>query len=245
MATIFDNKPATAYTPVQEDAAIHNARIKERYEQLKNAEANQLAESISEAEKRSYAPPRASVGTLAPERPARTEYPAYTAPAREETDAAAFVHTKVDSPLFTPETLDRTIGRETYDFVPVETPDMSAVSLQAANMQRAEAAMAQAPVTALPAAAVNAAPREEAYGLSAFAVKMIAAFAALVIVLLTVIGINSGIIRQKSIKLNALEAEKATLAQRNAQVEQQIEEATSYEKIEQFAKEHGWILQEK
>ena len=39
MATVFENRPAPAYTPPQEDAALHNALIKERYEKLKNAEA--------------------------------------------------------------------------------------------------------------------------------------------------------------------------------------------------------------
>ena len=55
MATVFENRPAPAYTPPQEDAALHNALIKERYEKLKNAEATQLAESISEAERAPYA----------------------------------------------------------------------------------------------------------------------------------------------------------------------------------------------
>ena len=69
MATVFENRPAPAYTPPQEDAALHNALIKERYEKLKNAEATQLAESISEAERAPYAAPRAAASVLAPERP--------------------------------------------------------------------------------------------------------------------------------------------------------------------------------
>lgn len=83
MATVFENRPAPVYTPPEEEAALHNARIKERYEQLRNAEATQLAESISEAERAPYAATRASAPTLAPERPERTaSYPA--APATEE-----------------------------------------------------------------------------------------------------------------------------------------------------------------
>ena len=82
MATVFENRPAPVYTPPEEEAALHNARIKERYEQLRNAEATQLAESISEAERAPYAATRASAPTLAPERPERTaSYPA--APATE------------------------------------------------------------------------------------------------------------------------------------------------------------------
>lgn len=79
MATVFENRPAPAYTPPQEDAALHNALIKERYEKLKNAEATQLAESISEAERAPYAAPRAAASVLAPERPEKTA-PAFTAP---------------------------------------------------------------------------------------------------------------------------------------------------------------------
>ena len=60
MATVFENRPAPVYTPPEEEAALHNARIKERYEQLRNAEATQLAESISEAERAPYAATRAS-----------------------------------------------------------------------------------------------------------------------------------------------------------------------------------------
>ena len=111
MATVFENRPAPAYTPPQEDAALHNALIKERYEKLKNAEATQLAESISEAERAPYAAPRAAASVLAPERPEKTA-PAFTAPVPERTPLGnEVVHTKVDSPLFTPETLDRTIQR--------------------------------------------------------------------------------------------------------------------------------------
>ena len=69
MATVFENRPAPVSVPPEEEAALHNARIKERYEKLRNAEATQLSESFSEAERSAYTAPKASAPTLAPERP--------------------------------------------------------------------------------------------------------------------------------------------------------------------------------
>ena len=112
MATIFDNRTETAYTPVREDeATIHNAIIKEKYRQLlQSAEEDQLSESFSRAERSSSA--RASV--LSPERPSapeRVEPSFQPAPFRPEAPAEEHVtvHTRVDSPLFTPEMLERTM----------------------------------------------------------------------------------------------------------------------------------------
>lgn len=241
MATVFENRPAPVYTPPEEEAALHNARIKERYEQLRNAEATQLAESISEAERAPYAATRASAPALAPERPERTaSYPA--APATEGAPRTAeYVHTKVNSPLFTPETLDRTIRREDYDFAPSETPDVSAADLLAASVQTAGgAAVAEMPVTA-----VNVGVREESYGFSRFAKMVMAAFAALVIVMLTVICINTQVISSKSAQLRRLETERQALVEENAALEGRIEEAKSPEKILEYAQEHGMIFDDK
>lgn len=242
MATVFENRPAPVYTPPEEEAALHNARIKERYEQLRNAEATQLAESISEAERAPYAATRASAPTLAPERPERTaSYPA--APATEGAPRTAeYVHTKVNSPLFTPETLDRTIQENYYDFAPTQTPAAPVIPVQTADMPAAgELSVAQMPAAAAATASVDAAVKES-YGLNAFAVKMIAAFAALVFTLLTIIGINSYVIRQKTMRLNQLEQRKERLVEQRSELEKDILEAQSYEKILEFVREHGMIL---
>ena len=231
MATVFENRPAPAYTPPQEDAALHNALIKERYEKLKNAEATQLAESISEAERAPYAAPRAAASVLAPERPEKTA-PAFTAPVPERTPLGnEVVHTKVESPLFTPETLDRTIQENYYDFAPTQMPAAPVIPVQTAEM----------PAAAATAASVDAAVKES-YGLNALAVKMIAAFAALVFTLLTIIGINSYVIRQKTMRLNQLEQRKERLVEQRSELEKDILEAQSYEKILEFVREHGMIL---
>lgn len=242
MATVFENKPASVYTPPREDAALHNALIKERYEKLKNAEATQLSESISEAERAPYTAPRAASPVLAPERPERTE-PVFTAPVPDNMPFGnEIVHTKVDSPLFTPETLDRSIRENYYDFAPNQMPAAPAAFVQTADMPTAgEAAVAQMPVATVGTASADASVKES-YGLSAFAIKMIAAFAALVITLLTVIGINSYVIRQKTVRLNRLEQQKERLAEQRSELENNVLEAQSYEKILEFVREHGMIL---
>lgn len=71
---------------------------------------------------------------------------------------------------------------------------------------------------------------------------MIVAFAALVLTLLTVIGINSYVIRQKTMRLNQLEQRKERLVEQRSELEKDILEAQSYEKILEFVREHGMIL---
>ena len=102
------------------------------------------------------------------------------------------------------------------------------------------AAVAEMPVTA-----VNVGVREESYGFSRFAKMVMAAFAALVIVMLTVICINTQVISSKSAQLRRLETERQALVEENAALEGRIEEAKSPEKILEYAQEHGMILDDK
>ena len=241
MATVFETRPQTAFAPVREEEALrHNALIKERYKQLlQNAEEDQLSESISRAEKAPVAsyPARASV--LAPERPAEKPEQ-YFAPAQAPAENVT-VHERVNSPLFTPETLDRTI-RESAFAPAVAEPE---TDVFAAREEAVRPAAYELPeVRPMPVAAVNAEAAVESYGLSAFAMKMIAAFAAAVIMLLTIIGINSYVISQKAKQLKNLEQKRQQLEEKNAELEARIEEATSYEKVLEFVKENGMILDE-
>lgn len=198
----------------------------------------------------SYTFPQASAPALAPE-PERSPEREYSAgypqaPAREEPVTNGFVHTKVESPLFTPEMLDRTIRREYYDFGPAEAPAAPAANLQTADMRTAfeavEKPLAEVAVAAeMPVAAVNVAPAEESYGLNAFAMKMVAAFAALVILLLSVIGINTRVIRQKTQRLKDLEERRSELSEENAELEQRILDAKSYERVLEYVERQGMI----
>ena len=245
MATVFETRPQTAFAPVREEEALrHNALIKERYKQLlQNAEEDQLSESISRAEKAPVAsyPTRASV--LAPERPAEKPEQ-YFAPAQAPAENVT-VHERVNSPLFTPETLDRTI-RESGFAPAVAEPETDVFAAREEAFRPADmpAAYELPEVRPMPVAAVNAEAAVDSYGLRAFAMKMIAAFAAAVIMLLTIIGINSYVISQKAKQLKNLEQKRQQLEEKNAELEARIEEATSYEKVLEFVKENGMILDE-
>jgi hypothetical protein len=228
MATIFDNPNAYTPAPVQEDEALHNALIKERYRQLQNAEETQLSESISAAHESSYQATQTATQTVdsvrAPERPEQTTYEPYE----------PIGHTRVESPLFTTEMLEKTLryndehlGASTQ---PIEKTASETVDVAAAPVQ-----------AAMPVSVASTAIQEETYGLSAFAIKMIAAFAAVVVVLLSIIGINSAIIRQKSVRLRELEEQKESLTEESAEMAQRLFAATSVETIMQWAEENGFI----
>lgn len=238
MATAYETRVQTEYTPVRRDeASVHNAQIKERYrELLQNTEESQLSE-LSRAE----TSVRASV--LAPERPVSPAFEPVSAPFVSAPEEHVTVHTRVSSPLFTPETLDRTIresGMEEMFRAPEEAVSSEAALSSAASV--AEPVFGNAGVAEMPVAAVNVGETvRESYGLSAFAVKALAAFGATVVLLLSVIGINSRVIAQKTNQLRSLEQRRERLAEETAELEARIEEATSYEKVLEFVQENGMV----
>ena len=65
--------------------------------------------------------------------------------------------------------------------------------------------------------------------------------AALVVMMLTVIGINTRIIAAKGAELIALEKQKAELVEESRALAERIEAETSDETIERWAVENGWI----
>lgn len=204
MATIYENTIATEETVAAKEAAVHNARIKERYHQLLNAEATQLEESYEEA-RQVYA--EASAPVLAPERTTEQTF-------------EPIERTRVDSPLFTTETLDRTLGGYATDFAPAQPVEAPAVTV--------------APTT-------ESASRAETYGLTLFAKMTIAAFVAVVTVMMTVIGINSHIISRKSLRVKNLQQKKERLLEENEELQARIDEATSYESVLEYAEANGMI----
>lgn len=242
MATVFENQTDYGYTtvpaaPISSEAALHNARINERYRQLQNAEASQLAESYTKAANVSYAE-RAQASVLAPERPSET-YAPESAPARESFEPYSIGHTRVDSPLFTTETLERTLGG---GYV-ADRPDWSEKSEEVLEERAYAAASAFGEVAPMPVAAVNAEAREESYGLTRFAKTAIAAFAVTVTVMLAVIGINTQVIRNKTMRIRDLEQKKERLIEENAEIESRILEEKSYESVAEWAESHGMIYQ--
>ena len=210
MATLLENQTMENLT-VDKAAELHNAQIKERYRRLQDAEADQFAaESYAEERAQTSYAVRASV--LAPEAPAVEQVPQVT----------EFVHTRIDSPVFTTEKFERAEEQTAQEqapvaaYIPVEMP-------------------VQAPV------ATVAVSQETQYSLSRLAKTVMAAFAAVVIVMLTLICVNSQIIRQKTARIANLEAQKQELIENNAEIQRRIEVAQSEEAIEEYALSQGMI----
>lgn len=214
MATLLEYERTETQTQTQtqtREAQLHNAGIKERYRRLAAAEERQFGESNATENT-----VRASV--LAPERPAFTSPTAENIPAIEQMPTVTeYVRTYAESPVFT---------TEKFSGITEETP----VAVQAPVEM-----IAQAPVAAV------AAIEEVQYSLSRMAKIVMAAFATLVAVMLAVICINTQIISQKTLQLEALEAQRAELLEENAEIQSRIAQARSEETIREYAKSQGMI----
>ena len=89
--------------------------------------------------------------------------------------------------------------------------------------------------------AVKEAQKEaETYSLTSAAKAMIAAFAALVVLMLTVIGINTRILNAKGAELTALELQRAELVEESRALAENIVNTTSEETIANWAAQNGW-----
>lgn len=206
MATVLEQVTNTA----EKEAERHNRLIKERYEQLLSAEEEQLNESLS-----SVAAP------VTEERESSTTYsaPVYTAPSV----APSYSHEKVQSTLFTTETLDRQIAevgqtqRETY------APQAVAPTI------------AQKTVVEQKVEAVS-------YAFSNFAKAMVAAFAVLVVVMLTIISVNSRAISNNRIKIKRLEDKRQELEEKNSEIAARMQEVTSEEYVKSWGEANGFVF---
>ncbi len=182
-------------TVIDKEAELHNSRINNMYTILQNAESEQLEQLWEEAKRA----PQASV--LAPERPSET--PAYE-------------HTPVQSDLFTPATLDRTIERNVPIYTPVyqPTPAVSTVEQQ---------------------------KEEYSISLTSTAKKAIAIFASAAVVMLTTICVNTHLINVRRQQIDALEVSNANARVAIAQLEEQIATESSEEAIREWAIAEGLI----
>jgi cell division protein FtsL len=95
----------------------------------------------------------------------------------------------------------------------------------------------EAPKTVVKAATVT----QVSYSLSPLAKMVLAAFTALVVVMLTFIGINSQIIQRKTIRLKNLEEKKQELMERNEEIQRYIAELQTEDNVMQRATEAGLI----
>ena len=198
----------------EQEAQKHNAQIKERYKRLQDAEADQFAQSyIQETNATDYTV-RASV--LAPEKPSVSvdETPVF----EQTPQVTEFVREKIDAPVFT-----------TEKFQAIETPVVQETTVAAVETQ---AVQMQAPT----AVAV-----ESQYSLTHFAKMMLVAFATAVLVMLTLICVNTQLIRQKTVELQNLQAQNVQLQEEYAALQSRIQDAISQETIQEYALSQGMI----
>ena len=181
-------------TVIDKEAELHNSRINNMYTILQNAESEQLERLWEEAKHA----PQASV--LAPEKPV---------------EAPVYEHTPVESDLFTPATLDRTIERN-VPLYPAYQPAPTQV-------------------------AVEAEQEEYTFSLTSMAKKAIAIFASAAAVMMTLICVNTHIINKRRAEINALELSNANARATIAQLEEQIAIESSEEAIREWAIAEGLI----
>lgn len=211
-----------------EEARRHNEQIRQKYLQLQNAEEAQLSHVFENAEQQTRAEefnaPAAPVSTM----PAAPVAPAQTAQAKTVS------LTEQQKDLFTADTFRRMVSGAAKAQAPVQTPVQESV---------------QAPVyrpvfTPAPEKTQEAVKQAEksleSYSLTNAAKAVIAAVAAFVVLLITLIGINTRILNAKGVELSALEAKKAELAEQSRELAERIENATSEETIAAWAQANGW-----
>ena len=102
------------------------------------------------------------------------------------------------------------------------------------------------PITPAPVeiCAPTQAVQEEQYSLTRMAKAVMVAFATLVMVMLTVICINTHIINRKTIRIQNLEEKRQELIEQNAEIQRRIQNAQSEDTIREFALSQGMILGE-
>ena len=211
-----------------EEARRHNEQIRQKYLQLQNAEEAQLSHVFENAEQQTRAEefnaPAAPVSTM----PAAPVAPAQTAQAKTVS------LTEQQKDLFTADTFRRMVSGAAKAQAPVQAPVQEFV---------------QAPVyrpvfTPAPEKTQEAVKQAEksleSYSLTNAAKAVIAAVAAFVVLLITLIGINTRILNAKGVELSALEAKKAELAEQSRELAERIENATSEETIAAWAQANGW-----
>lgn len=211
-----------------EEARRHNEQIRQKYLQLQNAEEAQLSHVFENAEQQTRAEefnaPAAPVSTM----PAAPVAPAQTAQAKTVS------LTEQQKDLFTADTFRRMVSGAAKAQAPVQAPVQESV---------------QAPVyrpvfTPAPEKTQEAVKQAEksleSYSLTNAAKAVIAAVAAFVVLLITLIGINTRILNAKGVELSALEAKKAELAEQSRELAERIENATSEETIAAWAQANGW-----
>ena len=161
------------------------------------------------------------------------------------------VHASVialEAPVYTPpvtETPKMEQVPQITEYVPAraEVPVFTTEKFTTATAQVAQTAIAptqtvSAPVELYAPTAVESAQ----YMLSSMAKMMMAVFTLIVVAMLTLICVNSHIIRQKTVRIQDLEQKKEQLMEMNEEIQSRIQAAQSEETIAQYATSQGMIL---
>ena len=184
---------------------------------LHNAQINERYRRLQNAEADQFATPTEQTYAEPILSVQPTVLPVETPVVEQTPQVTEFVRSYADSPLFTTEKFDRV-----EEFAKEET--------------RAETPVAA--VTVVESAAVS---QEAQYSLSHMAKVVMAAFAALVVLMLTLICVNSRIISRNEVEIQALEIQREQLIEENAEIRALIENAQSDEVIREFAVQNGMI----
>lgn len=129
---------------------------------------------------------------------------------------------RVTSELFTTETLDRAIRNNTV-VAPVER---------------------MVDPTQPKAVVVESVATEQVASLSSFAKTVAAVFAAVIVMMLTIISINTQIINQKASYLSTLEQKQQELVAKELDLQEKIARQTSKKAIEEFAEKYGMVKED-
>ena len=129
---------------------------------------------------------------------------------------------RITSELFTAETLDRAI-RNNAVLEPVES------IIEPVQPQ---------------AVAVENVMQEDVAMLSRFAKTVAAVFAAVIVMMLTIISINTQIINQKASYLSTLEQKQQELVAKELDLQEKIARQTSKKAIEEFAEKYGMVKED-
>ena len=137
----------------------------------------------------------------------------FETPITEQTpQVTEYVRERIETPVFTTEKFERAMENSPVMTKPVEIPK------QATSVATAEQ-----------------------YSLSRMAKLVMAVFATVVVMMLTLICINTQIIQRKSLELRNLEQQREELIEKNAEIQRRIEIAQSEETIREYALSQGMI----
>ena len=97
------------------------------------------------------------------------------------------------------------------------------------------------PTASVKPAQVTAVATEAHYSLTPFAKVAMAVFTFVIVAMLTMICVNTNLIRQKNIKNKNLEQKKEQLMEQNEEIQRRIEDMTTEEAIRSYAESQGMI----